>query len=176
MFLLKKIRNYPLSSLLIVVIWVVCLIPIPETPLSDVNLIDKWTHFVMYGSLTTVIWFEYIRRHKQPLTRHYVTHSPQRARGEVSNETSKEGYAQEIVTPSSPLGERMPEGQVRGHLKGHTLLIGGILCPIIMGGLIELAQANLTTCRSGDFFDFVCNSLGVLLGCCLGLIIKKFTK
>ena len=50
MFLLKKIRNYPLSSLLIVVIWVVCLIPIPETPLSDVNLIDKWTHFVMYGS------------------------------------------------------------------------------------------------------------------------------
>ena len=114
MFLLKKIRNYPLSSLLIVVIWVVCLIPIPETPLSDVNLIDKWTHFVMYGSLTTVIWFEYIRRHKQPLTRHYVTPSPQRARGEVSNETSKEGYAQEIVTSSSPLGERMPEGQVRG--------------------------------------------------------------
>ena len=150
MFLLKKIRNYPLSSLLIVVIWVVCLIPIPETPLSDVNLIDKWTHFVMYGSLTIVIWFEYIRRHKQPLTRHYVT--------------------------PSPLGERMPEGQVRGHLKGHTLLIGGVFCPIIMGGLIELAQANLTTCRSGDFFDFVCNSLGVLLGCCLGLIIKKFTK
>ena len=114
MFLLKKIRNYPLSSLLIVVIWVVCLIPIPETPLSDVNLIDKWTHFVMYGSLTSVIWFEYIRRHKQPLTRHYVTPSPQGARGEVSNETSKEGYAQEIVTSSSPLGERMPEGQVRG--------------------------------------------------------------
>ena len=84
MFLLKKIRNYPLSSLLIVAIWVVCLIPIPETPLSDVNLIDKWTHFVMYGSLTTVIWFEYIRRHKQPLTRHYVTPSPLGARGEVS--------------------------------------------------------------------------------------------
>jgi hypothetical protein len=104
-----------------------------------------------------------------------VTPSPQGARGEVSNETSKEGYAQEIVTPSSPLGERMPEGQVRGRLR-NPLLIGGVFCPIIMGGLIELAQANLTTCRSGDFFDFVCNSLGVLLGCCLGLIIKKFTK
>ena len=172
MFIAKKIKNYPLSSLLVVAIWVVCLIPIPETPLSDVNLIDKWTHFVMYGSLTSVIWFEYIRRHK-PLTRHYVTPSPQRARGEVSNETSKEGYAQEIVTPSSPLGERMPEGQVRGRM-GHALLIGGVLCPIIMGGLIELAQAYLTTCRSGDVYDFFCNSLGVLLGCCIGLIIKKF--
>ena len=173
MFIAKKIKNYPLSSLLVVVIWVVCLIPIPETPLSDVNLIDKWTHFVMYGSLTSVIWFEYIRRHKQLLTRHYVTPSPQRARGEVSNETSKEGYAQEIVTSSSPLGERMPEGQVRGRM-GHALLIGGVLCPIIMGGLIELAQAYLTTCRSGDVYDFFCNSLGVLLGCCIGLIIKKF--
>ncbi len=173
MFIAKKIKNYPLSSLLVVAIWVVCLIPIPETPLSDVNLIDKWTHFVMYGSLTSVIWFEYIRRHKQPLTRHYVTPSPQRARGEVSNETSKEGYAQEIVTSSSPLGERMPEGQVRGRM-GHALLIGGVLCPIIMGGLIELAQDYLTTCRSGDVYDFFCNSLGVLLGCCIGLIIKKF--
>ena len=172
MFLAKKIKNYPLSSLLVVAIWVVCLIPIPETPLSDVNLIDKWTHFVMYGSLTSVIWFEYIRRHKQLLTRHYVTPSPQGARGEVSNETSKEGYAQEIVTSSSPLGERMPEGQVRGWM-GHALLIGGILCPIIMGGLIELAQRYLTTCRSGDVYDFFCNSLGVLLGCCIGLIIKK---
>ena len=173
MFIAKKIKNYPLSSLLVVAIWVVCLIPIPETPLSDVNLIDKWTHFVMYGSLTSVIWFEYIRRHKQLLTRHYVTPSPQGARGEVSNETSKEGYAQEIVTTSSPLGERMPEGQVRGRM-GHALLIGGVLCPIIMGGLIEFAQAYLTTCRSGDVYDFFCNSLGVLLGCCIGLIIKKF--
>ena len=168
MFLAKKIKNYPLSSILVVAIWVVCLIPVPETPLNDVCLIDKWTHFVMYGSLTSVIWFEYIRRHK-PLTRHYVTPSPQRARGEVSNETSKEGYAQEIVTSSSPLGERMPAGQVRSRL-----LIGGVLCPIIMGGLIELAQRYLTTCRSGDVYDFFCNSLGVLLGCCIWLIIKKF--
>ena len=173
MFLAKKIKNYPLSSILVVAIWVVCLIPVPETPLNDVCLIDKWTHFVMYGSLTSVIWFEYIRRHKQLLTRHYVTPSPQGARGEVSNETSKEGYAQEIVTSSSPLGERMPEVQVRGRM-GHALLIGGVLCPIIMGGLIELAQRYLTTCRSGDVYDFFCNSLGVLLGCCIGLIIKKF--
>lgn len=125
MFLAKKIKNYPLSSLLIVAIWVVCLIPVPETPLNDVNLIDKWTHFVMYGSLTTVIWFEYIRRKKKEKT-----------------------------------------------FQWKALLIGGLLCPIIMGGLIELAQRFLTTCRSGELADFYCNSLGVLLGCLIGLILR----
>ena len=125
MFLAKKIKNYPLSSLLIVAIWVVCLIPVPETPLNDVNLIDKWTHFVMYGSLTSVIWFEYIRRKKKNKT-----------------------------------------------FQWKALLIGGLLCPIIMGGLIELAQRFLTTCRSGELADFYCNSLGVLLGCLIGLILR----
>lgn len=174
MFVAKKIKNYPLSSLLIVAIWVVCLIPIPETPLSDVNLIDKWTHFVMYGSLTSVIWFEYIRRHKKTPN---SNPSPVEVEGgKVSNETLMEGHAQEMVTSSLPLGERMPIGQERGPRGWNRLLIGGVLCPIIMGGLIELAQAYLTTCRSGDIYDFFCNSLGVFLGCCLGLIIKKFAK
>ncbi len=173
MFVAKKIKNYPLSSLLAVAIWVVCIIPIPETPLSDVSFIDKWTHFVMYGSLTTVIWFEYLRKKKKrPLTRHCVTPSPQGAMGEVCNDSLTEGNEQAMVTSSSPLGERMPEGQVRGH----ALLIGGVLCPIIMGGLIELAQKYLTTCRSGDFFDFVCNSLGVLLGCLIGLILRAIIR
>ena len=173
MFLAKKIKNYPLSSLLIVAIWVVCLIPVPETPLNDVNLIDKWTHFVMYGSLTTVIWFEYIRRKKKmaPHPSLHDTLSP-RGGGNVSNETLTEDCAQEMVTSSSPLGERMPERQVRGH----ALLIGGMLCPIIMGGLIELAQAYLTTCRSGDIYDFYCNSLGVLLGCIIGLILRAILR
>lgn len=129
MFIAKKIKNYPLSSLLVVAIWVVCLIPVPETPLNDVCFIDKWTHFVMYGSLTTVIWFEYLRRKKKEKT-----------------------------------------------FQWKALFIGGMLCPIIMGGLIELAQAYLTTCRSGDFFDFVCNSLGVLLGCLIGLILRAIIR
>ena len=129
MFLAKKIKNYPLSSLLIVAIWVVCLIPVPETPLNDVNLIDKWTHFVMYGSLTTVIWFEYIRWKKKNKT-----------------------------------------------FQWKALLIGGLLCPIIMGGLIELAQRFLTTCRSGELADFYCNSLGVMLGCLIGLILRAILR
>lgn len=54
------------------------------------------------------------------------------------------------------------------------LLIGGMVCPIIMGGLVELAQAYLTTCRSGDWFDVLCNTLGVLLGCLIGTLLVKY--
>ncbi len=164
MFLVKKIRNYPLSSLLIVAIWVVCLIPVPETPLNDVNLIDKWTHFVMYGSLTSVIWFEYIRKHKTP----NPGPSPVEVEGGKVSISNQDSLSEKVVTSSLPLhGEGIPVGQECGHL-----LIGGVLYPIIMGGLIELAQAYLTTCRSGDIYDFFCNSLGVVLGCIIGLILR----
>lgn len=52
------VRNYPLSWLLVIGIWVLCLIPIPETPLDDVTLIDKWTHIVFYLVLTLVVRYE----------------------------------------------------------------------------------------------------------------------
>ena len=43
-----------------------------------------------------------------------------------------------------------------------------------MGGLVELAQAYLTTYRSGDWFDALCNCLGVLLGCLIGILLERF--
>ena len=43
------------------------------------------------------------------------------------------------------------------------------LGPVAMGGLVELAQAYLTAGhRSGDWLDFVANSLGVCLGTIVG--------
>ena len=63
------LKSYPLSVLSVVVIWVLCLIPIPETPLSDIRMIDKWTHFVLYGGLCAVVWAEYGRQHARPHTR-----------------------------------------------------------------------------------------------------------
>ena len=52
------LKKYPLSFVLIIVIWVVCLIPVPDTPLSDFDLADKWTHFVMYGVFSFVVCCE----------------------------------------------------------------------------------------------------------------------
>lgn len=60
--LLHSLRHYPLSCLLIVCIWVLCFMDVPETPLSDVQFIDKWTHLVMYGGLCSVIWAEHLRK------------------------------------------------------------------------------------------------------------------
>mgnify|MGYP000855192683 FL=1 len=58
------VKTYPISCLCIVVIWIVCLIPIPETPLDNVKMIDKWTHFLMYGGLCTLLWLEYGLHHQ----------------------------------------------------------------------------------------------------------------
>ena len=48
-FFVRIVRKYPLSILCILLIWVLSLTPFfPETPLDDVQFIDKWTHLVMY--------------------------------------------------------------------------------------------------------------------------------
>lgn len=118
----EYIKKYPISLFLVVAIWTICLIPIPETPLDDVPMIDKWTHFVMYGSLCSVIFTEYANRHIKP--------------------------------------------------NNKRLAIGGVLLPIIMGGLIELAQAYCTGGnRSGDWMDWIANSIGVMIGTAIGSLV-----
>jgi VanZ family protein len=67
----KIVSRYPFSVLCIIVIWILSLMPFfPETPLDNVKFIDKWTHFVMYGSLTLVVWWEYYRNNPTPHTPH----------------------------------------------------------------------------------------------------------
>lgn len=52
------LKHYPLTLLCTIAIWILSLIPIPETPLDDVAFIDKWTHLVMYGTLTLLLGAE----------------------------------------------------------------------------------------------------------------------
>lgn len=66
----NRVRSYPFSVACIVVVWILSLTPFfPETPLDNVEFIDKWTHLVMYGGTTLVIWWEYSRRHRRPCYR-----------------------------------------------------------------------------------------------------------
>lgn len=64
-----------------------------------------------------------------------------------------------------------------GHLLTHSrpvamhLLVGGLLLPVAWGGLMELGQAYLTTCRTGDWLDFVANTIGALLANAIGLAL-----
>ena len=56
------------------------------------------------------------------------------------------------------------------------LLLFAFLAPIAMGGVLELMQAYLTTCRSGEWLDFVANTIGVCIGTVGGLMIKKVKR
>ena len=52
-------------------------------------------------------------------------------------------------------------------------LIGAIILPIALSGLIELLQSYCTEHRGGDWLDFVANSLGVLLAAMAGRYILR---
>lgn len=124
MNILEYLKKQPLSCLEVAAIWVVCMIPVPETPLSDVAFIDKWTHFLMYGTLVAVIMAEY-------------------------------GHRKSVI-------------------QWRRFLIGGLLMPIVMGGLVELTQAYLTNgVRSGDWLDFVANTTGACLGAAIGIPLAR---
>ena len=59
--ILRIVRRYPLSTLCVALIWVLSLTPFfPETPLDNVALIDKYTHFIMYGGTALVVWCEHL--------------------------------------------------------------------------------------------------------------------
>jgi VanZ family protein len=68
--MLKTFRHllscYPLTLICLALIWFLCLfVIVPKTPLNDVAFIDKWTHLVMYGGTTSVMWWEYLRHHRR---------------------------------------------------------------------------------------------------------------
>ena len=63
------IRKYRVSLFLIAAILTVCIIPLPETPMDDVPMMDKWTHFVMFGVLSLCIIAEYVYWHRKPKAR-----------------------------------------------------------------------------------------------------------
>lgn len=65
-FTYQKIRKYPFSTLCIAAIWILSLINMPETELSDIEFADKWVHFLMYGGTCCIIWTEYLMRHSTP--------------------------------------------------------------------------------------------------------------
>lgn len=117
-------KTYPLGLLIVVAITLLSLLPIPEVPVAkDVPLADKWTHMVMYGTLTLAIWVQYLRAHER--------------------------------------------------VCWTRLMLYGVVAPAAWGGLMELAQAYLTTYRSGDWLDFVANCIGVAIAVVLGLAVVR---
>ena len=119
--------KYILSILATLGIIIISVIPIPEVPpVEKIPLWDKWVHFLMYGGLCSVYWFDYLRH----------------------------GHSR------------------RAYVKWMLLIVAA---PVALGGILELAQSYLTTCRNGDWIDFIANSVGVLLAIPIGLfLIPRF--
>ena len=61
--MIRFIKKYPLSLLIIAAILFLSLFNPPKTQLDNVSFIYKIAHVCMYGGLELVIWFEYLRRH-----------------------------------------------------------------------------------------------------------------
>lgn len=116
-------RYYPLTILWFIFIYVVCLMPVPETPLSHVIGIDKFVHLGLWMVASLLIWIEYWR-------------APE---------------------PAKP----------------HHPLLLTVALPILCSGSIELLQAYATTCRSGDWYDFLFNAAGVLLAWSIAAFITS---
>lgn len=55
------LKNYPLSVIIILIICYLSFFTPPKTELDEVANIDKLVHICMYGGLTMVIWFEYLK-------------------------------------------------------------------------------------------------------------------
>lgn len=124
-YLLYLIKKYPFSCLCIAAIWVLCLMPVPETPLQDVALADKWAHLIMYGGTCSMIWIEYLRRHSR--------------------------------------------------INWQRCIVLAVVGPIMMSGVIELLQAYCTFgMRSGDWLDFLANSIGVMIGLIFGILLAAY--
>jgi VanZ family protein len=51
--------------------------------------------------------------------------------------------------------------------------LSGFLYASLLGGLMELAQAYLTTCRSGDWIDFEADAIGAAIGIGLSILANK---
>ena len=117
----KYLFRYPIALFVAACIVLLSLLPIPDVNVGvQVPLADKWTHMVMYGVLTLIIWYEYRRSHDR---------------------------------------WSVPK-----------LVLFAFLAPIAFGGLMELAQMYLTTCRSGEWLDFAANTIGVCIGAAGGLL------
>jgi VanZ family protein len=63
---LQFVKKYPLSLLCIALVWYLSIwfMPPKELKLPSINFMDKWTHLVMYGGTSLVVWREYLRCHQ----------------------------------------------------------------------------------------------------------------
>lgn len=126
MTIIKYLGKYPVSIILSMVIIYLSLFTPPEIGVTPPNNFDKLVHFAMYAGFCSIIWTEYLKKHR-------VIHK----------------------------------------LK---VTVWAVVMPVLFGGGMELAQMFLTHDRSGEWADFLANSLGVLAAAVFFISLTLFRK
>jgi len=62
---------------------------------------------------------------------------------------------------------------LRSAISNSRIFWGTFLFPTLLGGLIEIMQAYLTTYRTGDWLDFLFDGVGAIIGCGIALLINR---
>lgn len=65
----RYIKKYPVSLLCIATVWILSFFTPPKTGLENVRFIDKWAHVIMYAGTCGMIWIEYLRSHKDMISK-----------------------------------------------------------------------------------------------------------
>ncbi|MCQ2066642.1 MAG: hypothetical protein MJY65_03170 [Bacteroidaceae bacterium] len=66
------------------------------------------------------------------------------------------------------------EYQLNNHvIRMRDAVLFMFLCPIILGGMLELIQEHCTEVRSGEWADFLANSIGVAAAVPIGLLVER---
>lgn len=63
--MLTLLKRYPLSLLIIAVVTYLSFFRTPSTSLNDIPNIDKVVHVCMYFGMSVMLWFEFLRGHRE---------------------------------------------------------------------------------------------------------------
>ena len=61
--MISILKTYPLTLLTVAVICYLSFFTPPNTELDNINNFDKLVHTCMYGGLSIIIWWEYLKKH-----------------------------------------------------------------------------------------------------------------
>ena len=61
--MISILKTYPLTLLTVAAICYLSFFTPPQTELNNISNIDKLVHTCMYGGLSIIIWWEYLRKH-----------------------------------------------------------------------------------------------------------------
>lgn len=61
----------------------------------------------------------------------------------------------------------------KGLVNMRHAITGAVICPILLGAIIEFMQEYFTKHRQGDYLDFMANTCGVLMATCIAWYIFR---